>query len=89
MTGLISGGGNVKNKGMGRYRSSLRWMAAEAEALGLRLRAFERELSSSELIEFRESLKGPLWNLCELLPFRRLTFSRTPGAKFETCWCVP
>ncbi|KAJ2924584.1 hypothetical protein H1R20_g12518, partial [Candolleomyces eurysporus] len=77
------GGGNVQNAGMDRSRPPSRWMITEAEALGLRLRPFERELTSSEQIEFRESLKGP-WHLFELLPFRRLTFARSTGAMPDT-----
>ncbi|KAJ2929848.1 hypothetical protein H1R20_g7248, partial [Candolleomyces eurysporus] len=77
------GGGNVQNIGMDRSRPPLRWMASEAEALGLRLEPFERELSSSEQIEFQESLTG-LWHLFEVLPFRRLTFARSPGCKETT-----
>ncbi|RXW16523.1 hypothetical protein EST38_g9336 [Candolleomyces aberdarensis] len=71
------------NAGMDRSRPPSRWMVSEAEALGLRLRPFERELLPNEQIEFRESLKGP-WHLFELLPFRRLTFARSPGAKSNT-----
>ncbi|KAJ2925578.1 hypothetical protein H1R20_g11517, partial [Candolleomyces eurysporus] len=77
------GGGNVQNIGMDRSRPPLRWMASEAEALGLRLEPFERELSSSEQIEFQESLTG-IWHLFEILPFRRLTFSRSSDCKETT-----
>ncbi|RXW16276.1 hypothetical protein EST38_g9574 [Candolleomyces aberdarensis] len=77
------GGGNVKNAGMDRSRPPSRWMASEAEALGLRLKPFKRELLASEQIEFQESLKG-FWHLFELLPFRRLTFARSTGAKPDT-----
>ncbi|RXW15519.1 hypothetical protein EST38_g10337 [Candolleomyces aberdarensis] len=77
------GGGNVQNIGMDRSRPPLRWMASEAEALGLRLEPFERELSSSEQTEFQESLKG-LWHLFEIFPFRRLTFARSPDCKQTT-----
>ncbi|KAJ2935249.1 hypothetical protein H1R20_g1846, partial [Candolleomyces eurysporus] len=77
------GGGNVQNIGMDRSRPPLRWMASEAEALGLRLESFQRELSSSEQIEFQESLIG-LWHLFEVLPFRRLTFARSPDCKETT-----
>jgi hypothetical protein len=58
-------------------------MAAGAEMLGLRLRSFATELSASEQIEFKESLKG-LWHLFELVPLRRLTFATTSGAKSDT-----
>ena len=58
-------------------------MASEAESLGLRLEPFERELSSSEQIEFQESLTG-LWHLFEVLPFRRLTFARSLKHKETT-----
>ena len=51
-------------------------MVLEAEGLGLRVKQFKRDLFSSEKIEFQESLKR-FWHLFELLPFRRLTFSRT------------
>ncbi|KAJ2911361.1 hypothetical protein MD484_g9053, partial [Candolleomyces efflorescens] len=77
------GGGNARNVGMDRSRPPLRWMASEAEALGLRLRSFERELSSNEQIEFQESLTW-LWKPFEILPFRRLTFARNIGSKSTT-----
>ncbi|RXW16519.1 hypothetical protein EST38_g9334 [Candolleomyces aberdarensis] len=77
------GGGNAKNVGMDRSRPPSRWMASEAEKLGLRLKPFDRELSASEQIEFQESLKG-FWHLFELLPFRRPTFARSTGAKPDT-----
>ncbi|RXW16281.1 hypothetical protein EST38_g9576 [Candolleomyces aberdarensis] len=70
------GGGNANNDGMDRSRPPMRWMASQAAELGLRIGVFKRELQSSEQIEFQESLTG-FWHLFELLPFRRLSFSRT------------
>ncbi|TFK20468.1 WD40 repeat-like protein [Coprinopsis marcescibilis] len=69
------GGGNKQNVGLDRSRPPLRWMVSEAQAVGLRTSEFKRELSSDEQMDLQESLKG-YWHLFELLPFRRLTFSR-------------
>ncbi|KAJ2912081.1 hypothetical protein MD484_g8331, partial [Candolleomyces efflorescens] len=77
------GGGNKQNVGMDRSRPPSRWMAAEAEMLGLRLNSFSTELSADEQIEFQESLTWP-WYLLEVVPFRRLTFARTPRPKSDT-----
>ncbi|KAJ2935963.1 hypothetical protein H1R20_g1129, partial [Candolleomyces eurysporus] len=70
------GGGNAINAKMDRSRPPLRWMASQAAELGLRIGVFKRELGKNEQIEFQESLTG-FWHLFELLPFQRLTFSRT------------
>ncbi|KAJ2929052.1 hypothetical protein H1R20_g8048, partial [Candolleomyces eurysporus] len=69
------GGGNAANARMDRSRPPMRWMALQAAELGLRIGKFERELLSTEQIEFKESLTW-IWKLFEILPFRRLTFSR-------------
>ncbi|KAJ3507944.1 hypothetical protein NLJ89_g6020 [Agrocybe chaxingu] len=69
------GGGNVENAGMDRSRPPLRWMVFEAGAVGLRMAPFKRELTSHEQIAIKESLT-PAWWPFELLPFRRLTFTR-------------
>ena len=79
------GGGNVQNTGMDRSRPPLRWMVFEAGAVGLRTALFERELSSKEQIEIKESLTG-FWWLLEIIPFKRLTFTRRPDGKKETHW---
>ncbi|KAJ2935860.1 hypothetical protein H1R20_g1235, partial [Candolleomyces eurysporus] len=71
------GGGNASNAGMNRSRPPMRWMALQAAELGLRIGKFERELLSTEQIESQESLTW-IWKLFEILPFRRLTFSRRP-----------
>ncbi len=60
---------------MDRSRPPLRWMVFEAGALGLRTTPFERELDSTEQIEIKESLKS-VWWLLELLPLKRLTYTR-------------
>ncbi|KAF9553184.1 WD40 repeat-like protein [Agrocybe pediades] len=68
---------------MDRSRPPLRWMVHEAGALGLRMKAFTRELSPDEHIEVKESLTG-LWKYLEWLPFRRLTFDRESAGGSET-----
>lgn len=60
---------------MDRSRPPLRWMVLEAGAVGLRTERFERELSSEEQIEIKESLTWHWW-LLELLPVKRLTYTR-------------
>lgn len=72
---LIRGGGNVQNVGMDRSRPPLRWMVLEARALGLRTAQFKRELKPTEQIHIKESLTRVWWFL-ELLPLKRLTYSR-------------
>ncbi|KAJ2920040.1 hypothetical protein MD484_g253, partial [Candolleomyces efflorescens] len=72
------GGGNSGD--ITRSPPPLRWMAVEAESLGLRLKPFDWSLEPREI---KESFKW-FWHLIELLPFRRLTFARTPGAKANT-----
>ena len=66
---------------MDRSRPPLRWMVFEAGALGLRTARFERELSSKEQIEIKESLT-PVWWLLELLPLKRLTYANQYGGPF-------
>lgn len=68
---------------MDRSRPPLRWMVFEAGALGLRTARFERELSTNEQIEIKESLT-PVWWLLELLPLKRLTYSRRKDGIPET-----
>ena len=75
---IFSGGGNVENIGMDRSRPPLRWMVLEAQALGLRTVPFEYELSHAEQIEIKESLT-PIWWLFEILPLKRLTYTRRQG----------
>ncbi|KAF4618332.1 hypothetical protein D9613_011583 [Agrocybe pediades] len=77
------GGGNVQNVGMDKSGPPLRWMVHEADALGLRMKPFSRELSSNEHIEVIESLTG-LWKVLEWLPFRRLTFNGETEGGSET-----
>ncbi|TFK20313.1 WD40 repeat-like protein [Coprinopsis marcescibilis] len=72
------GGGNRQNKTMDRSRPPLRWMVSEAKVAGLRVRDFDRELSSKEQVEIQESLTG-LWHLFELLPLMRLTYTACSG----------
>ena len=84
----FSGGGNALNPGMDRSRPPLRWMVFEAGAVGLRTARFTRELSFKEYweIDIQESLTIPWWPL-EILPFKRLTFTRRPGTgKKTTHW---
>ncbi|KAF9526328.1 WD40-repeat-containing domain protein [Crepidotus variabilis] len=69
------GGGNASNASMDRSRPPLRWMVFEAEAVGLRMAKFEREIRADEQIEIKESLTG-MWWLFEIIPFGRLSFSR-------------
>ncbi|KAF9524055.1 hypothetical protein CPB83DRAFT_898202 [Crepidotus variabilis] len=68
------GGGNVFNASMDRSWPPLRWMVFEAEAVGLRMAKFEREVRPEEQIEIQESLTG-FWWLLEMFPIRRLSFS--------------
>ncbi|KAF8901488.1 WD40-repeat-containing domain protein [Gymnopilus junonius] len=77
------GGGNVENPAMNRSRPPLRWMVFEAEAVGLRTAGFKGELSSLEMIEIKESLTWHWWPL-EVLPLRRLTFTREETGTKET-----
>jgi hypothetical protein len=58
-------------------------MVFEAEALGLRTAPFERDLSPDEQIHHGESLT-PLWWPLELLPFKRLTYTRREHGKLIT-----
>ncbi|KJA23408.1 hypothetical protein HYPSUDRAFT_39890 [Hypholoma sublateritium FD-334 SS-4] len=69
------GGGNTKNVGMDRSQPPLRWMVFEAAAHGLRTAEFARKRPKNEIIEIKESLTG-IWWLLELLPFKRLTYTR-------------
>ena len=78
----LSGGGNVENPAMDRSRPPLRWMVLEAQMAGLRTSSFQGALSSKDLVEIKESLTGGWWPL-EIIPFKRLTYSRT-GAKKTT-----
>jgi hypothetical protein len=50
-------------------------MVFEAQAVGLYMAPFNRDLSHEELIEVQESLTWPWWPL-ELFPIKRLSFSR-------------
>lgn len=84
-TRAFRGGGNVENAGMDLRRPPLRWMALEAGAAGLRTASVAREPSSQEKIEIKESLTGFWWFL-EIIPFKRLTFTRRPDGKKETHW---
>ncbi|KJA17498.1 hypothetical protein HYPSUDRAFT_192134 [Hypholoma sublateritium FD-334 SS-4] len=77
------GGGNVENIGMDRSRPPLRWMVLEAGAVGLRTARFDRELSSKEQIEIKESLT-PIWWFLELLPLKRLTYTRRKDGILNT-----
>ena len=73
------------NTDMDRSRPPLRWMVFEAGALGLRTAPFERAyLAPEEQIEIKESLTWHWW-LLEILPFKRLTFTRE-GRKPTTHW---
>jgi hypothetical protein len=58
-------------------------MVFEAGAVGLRMMPFQRDLSSGEQIDIIESLTS-FWWLLELLPLRRLTFTRKEGGKSTT-----
>ncbi|TFK27480.1 WD40 repeat-like protein [Coprinopsis marcescibilis] len=79
------GGGRKKNASMSRSTPPLRWMVSEAEAAGLRTAGFKRELQPHEQIELSEdSLKGFLWRFLEILPLKRLTFTRRPEGKEVT-----
>lgn len=77
---VFSGGGNAQNEGMDRSRPPLRWMVFEAQAVGLSMAPFNRDLSREELIEVQESLSWAWWPL-ELLPIKRLSFSRKESGK--------
>lgn len=55
-------------------------MVFEAGALGLSMARFERELLPNEQIEIKESLTRPWW-LLELVPFKRLTYTRQDQGK--------
>ena len=72
---VFRGGGNVVNTGMNRRRPPLRWIVFEAGALGLRTEPFDHGLFPEEQIKIKESLT-PLWWPLELLPFKRLTYTR-------------
>lgn len=50
-------------------------MALEAKAVGLLVLPFERELSPEEQFEIKESLTWR-WRIFEILPFKRLTFTK-------------
>jgi len=67
---------------MDRSRPPLRWMVFEAQAVGLRMAPFNRDLSREELIEVQESLTWPWWPL-ELLPIKRLSFTRKDDGKHQ------
>jgi len=70
---------------MDRSRPPLRWMVFEAGALGLRTAPFERPyLRPNEQIGIQESLRWHWW-LLEILPLKRLTFTRE-GGKPTTRW---
>lgn len=71
------------NAGMDRSRPPLRWMVFEAGALGLRTARFDRELSTEEQFDIQESLKWYWWPL-EVLPFKRLTFTREDAKRKTT-----
>ncbi|EDR04371.1 uncharacterized protein LACBIDRAFT_304576 [Laccaria bicolor S238N-H82] len=58
---------------IGRHGPALRWMTFQAGALGLRTKPFGRELN--EQINVEKSLQGLWWPL-EILPLRRLTYTR-------------
>ncbi|KJA23435.1 hypothetical protein HYPSUDRAFT_137760, partial [Hypholoma sublateritium FD-334 SS-4] len=77
------GGGNAENRGMDRSRPPLRWMALEAGAAGLRTAGFSRELSTEEQIEIKESLTR-IWWILELLPLKRLTYTRRENGRPDT-----
>ncbi|KAF8907888.1 quinon protein alcohol dehydrogenase-like superfamily [Gymnopilus junonius] len=81
--GTHSDMGNVYNTALDRSRPPLRWMVFEAGAVGLRTSPFERELALEEQIEIKESLTWA-WRPFELLPFKRLTFTRKKGIKQHT-----
>jgi hypothetical protein len=80
---VYRGGGNVENTGMDRSRPPLRRMVREAGTVGLRTARFERELSSDQQIEIKESLTG-IWWFLEILPFKRLTFTVRAEGKQTT-----
>ncbi|KAJ3507945.1 hypothetical protein NLJ89_g6019 [Agrocybe chaxingu] len=77
------GGGNSQNAGMDRSRPPLRWMVFEAGTVGLRTNPFKDKIPSSKQININESLKGIWWPL-ELLPLKRLTFTRRQDGKQTT-----
>ena len=58
-------------------------MVFQAGALGLRTEPFERELSLSEQINVKKSLKWFWWPL-ELCPLGRMTYTRRPDGKKTT-----
>jgi len=77
---MFSGGGNTKNPGMDRSRPPLRWMVYQAGTVGLRTALFKRDLTPQEQIHIQESLTWHWWPL-EILPIRRLTFTRREEGK--------
>ncbi|KAJ2912270.1 hypothetical protein MD484_g8144, partial [Candolleomyces efflorescens] len=79
------GGGNTYNAQMNRSRPPLRWMVEQAKTFGLRTAAIPDEheqLNELERIDVKESLNF-FWSICEILPFRRLTFNASPTARPE------
>jgi len=58
-------------------------MVFEAEALALRTAPFERDLSPDEQIHVGKSFTLLWWPL-ELLPFKRLTYTRCQQGKLTT-----
>lgn len=77
---MFRGGGNTKNFSLDRSRPPLRWMVYQAGAVGLRTGLFKRNLTPEEQIHIQESLTWHWW-LLELLPLRRLTFTRREEGK--------
>ena len=70
---------------MNRDMPALRWMVFQAGAVGLRTALFERNLSSSGYSNIQDILKVIwLWWLLEMLPFKRLTFTRRKDGKQTT-----
>ena len=57
-------------------------MVFEAQAVGLCMAPFNRDLSREELLEVKESLTWPWWPL-ELLPIKRLSFTRRDDGKHQ------
>jgi len=57
-------------------------MVFEAQAVGLCIAPFNRDLSREELIEVQESLSWAWWPL-ELFPIKRLSFTRKEPGKHQ------
>lgn len=79
------GGGNAENVSMDRRKPPLRWMVFEAVAVGLRTAQLKDVFLSEKKIAVIESLTWP-WQILELLPFKRLTFTRREDGKHESTY---